>query len=421
MKQFLLLLATSVLFFSCAEQFEYPAVNETHDKTTVSQIRSVDQAIEIANEFLSVGSVGSRSNSEIKVSNVILSDITRSAGTDTLIYALDIENNNGFVLVAAPKNVEPILAVIDEGSFNDPKNLENKSYQMILEETKDYVANLSSNRIPIDPDPIDTTKLSLDLRIPEIVNVYTTKIIREPLVEVKWDQSYPENIFCQNNIAGCTPIAIAQMLSYFELPKSISYSFPEKDINSEVLNWSTIKRHKSILNCNCTYTNHMTLARVVREIGQRAGTDYSDPQASGTSFGSNVPNAVKELTGLTPDTNGQKTTNLFDALSNNIGVAIVGGVGHSFIADAIKHYKYKTYEYNYNPDGSIKNIVEKGQTNIQLIHYNWGWSGNCNGYFYYDVLKPGKAYEYDDRGLNNNSSYVFSADDLRYYLYKSQR
>lgn len=421
MKKFISLLVISAILFSCSEEPDNPPVIDVQDSQQTTQIRSIDQAIEIANTFLAAGSVSSRSNANLKAANVIMSNASRSSAGDTLIYALDIEDNNGFVLVAAPKNVDPILAVIDEGSFNDPQNLENKSYQMILEETKDYVANLSSNRIPIDPDPIDTTKLSLDLRIPEIVNVYTTKIIREPLVEVKWDQSYPENIFCQNNIAGCTPIAIAQMLSYFELPKSISYSFPEKDINSEVLNWPTIKKHKSILNCNCTYTNHMTLARVVREIGQRAGTDYSDPQASGTSFGSNVPNAVKELTGLTPDTNGQKTTNLFDALSNNIGVAIVGGVGHSFIADAIKHLKYKTIEYLYNPDGSLDSSNVLGEYNIKLIHYNWGWSGNCNGFFYYDILNPGNAYEYDDRGLNNNSSYVFSADDLRYYLYKSQR
>ena len=258
MKKFLLLLATSVLFFSCAEQFEYPTVNETHDKTTVSQIRSVDQAIEIANEFLSAGSVGSRSNSEIKVSNVILSDITRSAGSDTLIYALDIEDNNGFVLVAAPKNVEPILAVIDEGSFNDPQNLENKSYQMILNETKDYVARMSIIDIPKEPDP-DTTKMELT-PASDFFDSYLVKIDRKPLVKVQWGQSYPENIFCENKVAGCTPIAIGQMLSYFELPKSINYTFPLKDINSENLNWTSIKRHKSIYDCNCTNANHKTLA-----------------------------------------------------------------------------------------------------------------------------------------------------------------
>lgn len=421
MKKFLLLLATSVLFLSCAEQFEYPAVNETHDKTTVPQIRSVDQAIEIANEFLSAGSVGSRSNSEIKVSNVILSDITRSAGTDTLIYALDIENNNGFVLVAAPKNVEPILAVIDEGSFNDPKNLENKSYQMILEETKDYVANLSSNRIPIDPDPIDTTKMEIT-PASDFYHVYIANIVREPLVNVQWGQSWPENIFCENSIAGCTPIAIAQMLSYFELPKSINYTFPGKDISSENLNWTTIKQHKSIYDCYCSYASHRTLARVVREIGQRAYTDYSQEDVSGTYF-SNVANAIQQLTGLTPDNGGGSNTILFDDLAQNVGIAIIAAGDHCFIADAIKHIEYKVYERSYNPDGSIKDIKQSGYSNTRLIHYNWGWDGNCNGYFWYDSFNPSKAYqnEYDNKQLNNTSSYNFTGQKMYYYLYKSQR
>lgn len=416
MKKFLLL-ATSILFFSCAEQFEYQPVDEAQNKANVSQIRSVDQAIEIANEFLSVGSVGSRSNSEIKVSNVILSDITRSAGADTLIYALDIEDNNGFVLVAAPKNVEPILAVIDEGSFNDPQNLENKSYQMILNETKDYVARMIID-IPKVPDP-DTTKLSLDLRIPEIVNEYTTKIIREPLVEVEWNQRWPENIFCENEIAGCTPIAIAQLLSYFELPKSISYTFPGKDINSENLNWSLIKQHKNIFDCFCSGSNHLTLARLIREIGQRAKTDYTKPNISLT--GALVePSVIKTLSGLSPDAEGKTTTTLFSLLSENIGIAILGGDGHSFIADAIKHLKYKTIEYLYNPDGSLDSSQILAEYNIQLIHYNWGWFGNCNGFFKYDILDPNRAEEYDNPKLSNTSDYSYSCNKQYYYFYKAQ-
>lgn len=419
MKKLFSLIAISAILFGCSEQPDTPPVIDVKDSQQTTHIRSIDQAIEIANNFLAAGSVSSRSNANLKTANIIMSEMSRSSIGDTLIYALDIEDNNGFVLVAAPLNVDPILAVIDKGSYNDPINLENKSYQMILNETKDYVARTSAANIPKIPDP-DTTKMIIT-PASTLHTVYDINISQEPLVEVQWNQNNPENIFCSNGIAGCTPIAIAQMLSYFELPKSISYTFPGKDISSETLNWASIKQHKNIYECFCSYEIHLSLARLVREIGHRAGSDYSNPDATGTSFSSNVTSAIKELSGLSPDTNGQSTTNLFDALSNNIGIAVVGGVGHSFIADAIKHQKYKVYEYSYNPDGSIKQITDKGSSEIRLIHYNWGWSGNCNGFFSYNVLNPQRGYTYDNRQLDNSYSYDFSANDLRYYLYKSQR
>ena len=421
MKKLLPLIALIPILFACSNQMEILIDDSIEENSHKLQIRSEKQAIEIANNVLSSSNIGSRTNDNhltIKgVVDVIRSDFSRSNTIDTLIYALDIENNNGFVLVAAPLNVDPILAIIDSGSFNDTQNLENASYQLMLNATKDYVISISSNDIPKFQDPI----VRPDFRIPEIVDEYSIKIIQEPLVKVEWHQSWPENIYCSNNIAGCTPIAMAQILSYFELPKSISYTFAEKDINSENLNWATIKQHKRAFECNCTYSTHLSLARLIREIGQRVNTDYSGSNASGTNF-FNVPNAIQSLCGLVPDTNGKSTTSLFAALSNNNGIAIVGNVGHSFIADAIKHLKYKTVEYLFNLDGSLDSYQVLGEYDIRLIHYNWGWGGNCNGYFHYETLEPKQAYQndYDNPELSNSATYEFSSQDLYYYLYKSQ-
>ncbi len=37
---------------------------------------------------------------------------------DTLMYAINFADNQGFALVAADKRTSPVLAIIDEGSFN---------------------------------------------------------------------------------------------------------------------------------------------------------------------------------------------------------------------------------------------------------------------------------------------------------------
>ena len=123
------------------------------------------------------------------------------------------------------------------------------------------------------------------------------------------------------------------------------------------------------------------------------------------------------------DNSGGSNTTLFQDLSQNEGIAIVAGGTHCFIADEVTHIEYKTYIKVYNPDGSVKDIREYAYTNIRLIHYNWGWNGNCNGYFWYDSLNPSKAYQnrYDNEQLDNTCPYDFTGQRLRYFLYKSQR
>lgn len=52
----------------------------------------------------------------------VISGHSSRSKTDTLIYAINFTDDNGYVLVSANKATEPILAIIDNGSFQKEAN-----------------------------------------------------------------------------------------------------------------------------------------------------------------------------------------------------------------------------------------------------------------------------------------------------------
>lgn len=50
-------------------------------------------------------------------------------------------------------------------------------------------------------------------------------------------------------------------------------------------------------------------------------------------------------------------------------------------------------------------IGSPSSTSKRYMHYNWGWYGNCNGYFLSVVFDTSDAYQYDTN--NNTASYDF--------------
>lgn len=64
--------------------------------------------------------------------------------------------------------------------------------------------------------------------------------------------------------------------------------------------------------------------------------------------------------------------------------------GHSWVIDGAKYSSENKDRY--------------------LLHFNFGWEGNSNGYFSTTCLNPSKAEEYDDTNLNNTSgkNYTYS-------------
>ncbi|MDE6238948.1 MAG: C10 family peptidase [Muribaculaceae bacterium] len=435
MKKILFLLALAMAFASCSESVEQPK-DILNESPRLSKYRSVEDAIEIAGKVLATEDVGSRSGVALKsvdCAHIIVGAQTRSGDADTLLYALDIEDDGGFVLVAAPKGVEPIMAIIDSGSYSDYENQDNEAYQETLNLIKNYVSTQSAsgtNGLPLIPDP-DLPLLPI-FKVLEYYDTIKVNRVHEPLVEVAWAQRWPENIYAPNGVAGCVPVAIAQALATMEKPDYITYTFPEKDIDAETLNWKEIKKHKHsseaywCTECSATQSIHNTIGRIIREIGHLANCEYADDGKSSVVTGMYIEDIINKYTGIKPYDRQGVLSSLFSDIDYYGGLAIVdyrrlGNIklGHTFIADGTKNIEYTIIRhYLDDSDSNVYNTEYIIHEKTNLIHYNWGWGGSCNGWFNLDAVQPRNATEYDFSYEFNYSSNVYDKSTILYWYYK---
>lgn len=433
-KLILLVLGIASILSGCTSD-EGEMLVEKQDDTPqmrVSRFRSIDEARNIAQQAIDALGGNARNSRTLKDNSgvtVVRTHASRSGDSDTIMYALDMEDDQGFVLIAGPSDMSPLLAVVENGSYSDPENLKNESYQFVLEATRnDIIESLSDTKIPIEPIP--TFYIVVD----------SLNYKDEPSVKTNWNQAWPENMFVANKVAGCVPLSTVTAMSVIEYPKSINYTFPEKDIASETINWAEIKKHKQsgsskdqqashYNSCNATAAAHMTLGRLIRQAGYICGAfDKVDDNGNHATavYRNNTFKAIKYYLPSNMYKESDPALDLFTDLGG-YKVAMIDyytsttGSGHTWIADG--RWRLGMVKYYYQLEGGGTEVPKPGEIVDkdryvlvktegkieELLHYNWGWGGNCNGWFRSATRNPQNPYQYDNY-LNyaNNVEYKYS-------------
>lgn len=435
----MLAIVTAIAMAGCTneEPLSIPQNNADHtSQNTVARSRSIDEVIELANNLAAGIRPNSRSNQRIASRRDAVCAIgtpsSRSGGiADTLLYAVNFDNGQGYALIAAPENVDPIIGIVDEGEFATLETLSNEGFQFYLTAAQNYIRTMSITG-PTDP-PIIIKPMYNDIHY-----IYNDTIA--PRVQVKWGQHYPEGYYCSNKVAGCVMTAMVQMLSYIEAPSKITLTYPERDRSEQVLDWKEIKKHKesigsnlpSTINlhlamCDASKESHLALARLARELGHRNNADYNSP----TETKSNIDAAYSTLRSLLPGRsmgpiieygvgNGAEYSDLtlFANMTIDNGVIFMGGsevpsvdtkAGHAWVLDGglrVGNVTYRTYTINININSDQKTFVTDRHVEL-LFHFNWGWCGQSNGYFLPNVFKPGESVKYDDNSIPNSDDSDF--------------
>jgi hypothetical protein len=333
-------------------------------------------------------------------------------------------NNQGFTIISSPYEAEPIIAMVDEGDFNSEETSSNENFQYILDTSKRYVSASVSK--------LDTTlnRFTEYIPIPDPDTIYYPTV-KTKRVSVEWNQAWPENMYCSNNIAGCVPVAIAQVCSYFEYPNSLTLTFPEKDCSSISFDWSNIKKHSTsgsayyptssyiswhYSTCEATEENHKNIARFISQIGYDGNAIRT---ANATSIlASDIPELVQRYlsSGFT-FTRTSDQSKVLSLLQSTTGVALTWGWdstsdnledGHCWVTDGIYTFGYKIRTYYlptiFESDGSGDISYFDTEYHQTLYHMNLGWGGNCNGYYTSTIFKPENVYEYDNSSYNGSNS-----------------
>lgn len=394
------------------------------------------------------------------VGNISTQVVLDNATNTPLLYIVNYGQNNGYVIISASKNTPPILAYSDNGKFEvfedcpaaiyldefkegikvakqcgsdtlrlkyalqwaayEKKDLaENTtralSYEMQQKLEKEvayreslgyiYLGGLSAAQYYL---PSETYELLLkqmkDCTDPQYDYMETAQLfiksydyeVIDKMLKTEWSQREPFNIDAKNGLAGCTPIAVAQIV-YF-------HKFPNK------YNWNNIYEYP-ILNDDFKF--------FIKDIRSLCKVEY---KKEGTE--SNIEKAKSALQNLGYDvkiTDNDIQSTLRTQIHSGNPVYIRGnnsdGEGHAWVCDGYMNKKYDAittylpnksdprfkreptspqgfaaYELSIYPISSLD-----GGHYGEFFHMNLGWGGSYNGWYRTATYIP-----------SLNSSFVFN-------------
>jgi hypothetical protein len=294
-------------------------------------------------------------------------------------YVFNI-NDHGYVIVSADDAVIPILAYSFEGIYSE----EDQAPQFTAwmgQYTRQISYARKSDAIPLQA----ATSGWKHLMNPGTSSLFTRKGTQdvEPMITSNWNQPSPYNEMCPSDpagsnghaIVGCVPVAMGQIMYYYRWPDhgtgsytyfDSTYGTQHASFDSTWYQWNNMK--------NTITTSDPGIAQLLYHLGVSVDLRYG-PSSSGM-YNHKAAYALRTYFKYSPETRYvyRDSTNLnWDSLIiahldrkmplYYAGWSVPNINGHAFVCDG-----YQGSDY---------------------FHFNFGWSGSDNGYFYLDNLTPG--------------------------------
>lgn len=421
MKKYILAFCMLAGLYACSTMdAPEPAATAPADSAHVTSIvRTPEEARTLAAEAFADFYGTSRSLARIKdVRTFTAAAPSRSgAATDTTFYVVNLDDNQGYAVIAASRNVEPVLAVTESGNIESIDSIENPGAKMFFEtltfEKDPNRRPINDSLTTIQPNPgwpggdvnpwPNTTQYKTDVKIVD------NKI--ENRTPFEWGQLTPEGVLFDNGVAGCDNTACMLAFSYFEHPKQIT----AEGITTN-LDWPLIKTNKRTFpillykpDIEILTPAEQNLARGCHAVGVLNKSYPANEGKSTETIFANTYNTIKSFFPKTKIVYNEEP-DAYSSLGN--GVILVRAsrentkAGHVFIIDGYNHQVTTTTRYKREPGESLWDVISRSSTSCNYNHINWGWNGTDNGYFKVGVFDSSNASEYDN--LTDNISYNYT-------------
>ncbi len=302
-------------------------------------------------------------------------------------YVFNIHSSPGFIIVSAEDNVVPVLAYSDESGFNVNNIAPDVSWW--LNGYKEQIEEVRAKNMQATGE-IKSHWESLRTGTGSCLPYGSVKTVN-PLEQTTWDQSPNYNAMCpydnaanEFTVTGCVATGMAQILRFWSAPTNgagfHSYNDPKygtqsADFGNTTYDWANMPLSVTGTNTavatlmyHCGVSVEMTYG--IAETGGSSAyvvSSQSPVQACAeyalkTYFG--YPNAAGKVRADYPNkTDWQNLLKTeLDAGRPILYAGFGSGGGHCF-----------------NCDGYDANA---------FFHFNWGWSGQFDGYFDVDALNP---------------------------------
>ena len=244
------LLALAIAISGCNNPVEpVPEIsspeNPASEQTT---LRTPEEAIEAAHRALSLlgptandsRAAGYARHIDMDCGVVRLKEFKSRSDSELPFYIVNYADNRGYAVIATEKSAQELIAVTTDGHLENLSDISNPGFRMFMELATQYVNSTKKDSrgdiIPFRPHrPVTTQYYKTD-------TIWHANI--PPRTPNFWNQKSPLGDFCPNETAGCSNVALALALSYFEHPKQLILSYHDSVMGKVItLDWAKLKTH----------------------------------------------------------------------------------------------------------------------------------------------------------------------------------
>lgn len=366
----------------------------------------VDQntALKVAKNFWKSNSMTSRMECSLQ-----LSPLSGSDGLNTF-YIFENSIGFGFVMISADDCVVPVLAY----SATDPvgDSVLPATAKTMLQWYDRQIRYCVANNIKATPEIAAMWQSYLEGNVgAEKSNNYVL-----PMLTTQWNQHPIYNNLCPydavthgRTLSGCVAVAMAQALKYWNHPavgigtnayRHETYGNIAVYFNNTAYDWENMPNQ---LIATTPYTEINAVATLMFHCGASCnmnyGTEGSSAAVNGNRYGTSEY-AFKNFFGY------KKTLH---SISREIFSDSAWTDTLRYEIDHGRPVVYTGYDYSDTNDIVGHAFVCDGYDTLGRFHFNWGWGGNSDGYFYLNCLNPGHVFDSGQRaiiGMEPDSSFL---------------
>ena len=317
-------------------------------------------------------------------SNLELVYTARAERGEAAFYVFNV-GSKGFVVMSADDHSRPVLGYSDEGVF-DPNDL--------APATRDFLQALSRGVAYRSQQTSASVQVISDWEMMERTGSMTSRNggrVNDYLVQTKWNQSYPYNYFCPEDVAGpgghaysgCVAAAASQLMKYWDHPVQgegqrcythDTYGQQCANFGETTYDWENMPVS---ISANSPIEQIEAVALLQYHVGVSLEMGYG-PSGSGA-----VTNYLCErmpmyfhytnsmVVRAREDYSHDELVSMMKASFDMSWPLVCAGGGHAYVCDGYDDY--------------------------DMVHFNWGWGGSSDGWF--DIDDHGYTDGY--RGLFN--------------------
>jgi len=298
---------------------------------------------------------------------------------ENIFYVFNLKHSKGYVLVSAINEAFPVLAYAFEGCYNAADK--SPSFEAWIDDYKNQIIQIKENNLLASSKTTAKWQYYLGSNVAPLSN---SKNIA-PLITTRWGQgcfyndSCPIAIGgpCDHVVTGCVATAMAQCINYHDYPNNGSgthsyqstYGNLTAHFGNTTYDWTKMA---DTLLASSDSLDVMEVARLMSHCGIAVEMMYS-PGGSG-AYSIDAANSLVHYFNYSPNLSFKQKLNYPDSIWEQMLITNLdslwplyysgsGSGGHAFVCD--------------------------GYQGDDFFHFNWGWNGNQDGYFYVSALTPG--------------------------------